>query len=103
MEWRAFNENGLRVLIAKIKELGTDLVGLADQMSAALNGKQDKLTPGPGIVINGSVISVSGSGKAFSVGDTAPENTNLLWIDTGAGVTKYYTGSAWEALPVAWG
>ena len=41
--------------------------------------------------------------KAFSVGDTAPENTNLLWIDTGAGVTKYYTGSAWVALPVAWG
>ena len=103
MEWRAFGENGLHALIAKIKELGTDLVGLAERMNAALNGKQDKLTPGPGIAINGSVISASGSSAVFSVGDTAPENTNLLWIDTGAGVTKYYTGSAWVALPVAWG
>ncbi|MCI9508022.1 MAG: hypothetical protein HFF62_15910 [Oscillospiraceae bacterium] len=86
-----------------VSGLGMELAEMAETTAAALNGKQDKLTPGPGIAINGSVISVSGSGKAFSVGDTAPENTNLLWIDTGAGVTKYYTGSAWEALPVAWG
>ena len=103
MEWRAFREEGLRALIAKIKEIGTDLVGLAERMNAALNGKQDKLTAGSGIAINGSVISVSGGSAVFFVGTTAPENTKLLWIDTGAGVTKYYTGSAWAALPVAWG
>lgn len=102
MEWRAFGENGLHALIAKIKELGTDLVGLAERMNAALNGKQDKLTAGSGIAIDGGVISVSGS-AVFAIGTTAPEDTNLLWIDTGAGVTKYYTGSAWAALPVAWG
>lgn len=41
--------------------------------------------------------------EIYSVGTTAPGDTKLLWIDTGAGVTKYYNGSAWVALPVAWG
>jgi len=103
MGWRAFRENGLHALIREIKELGTDLVGLADRMNAALDGKQNKLTAGPGIAIRDNVISVSGGSAVFSIGTTAPENTDLLWIDTNAGVTKYYTGSAWAALPVAWG
>lgn len=53
MNWRAFKENGLRALAAKIKEmadssmsavseLGADLVGLAEQTGAALDGKQEK-------------------------------------------------------------
>lgn len=58
----------------------------------------------------GQVIPLHGGGGAasptqaiFSAGTTAPENTGLLWIDTGAGVTKYYNGSDWATLPVAWG
>ena len=100
MEWRAFGENGLHALIAKIKELGTDLVGLAERMNAALNGKQDKLTAGSGIAIDGGVISVSGS-AVFAIGTTAPEDTNLLWIDTGAGVTKYSFSSSLIAAETA--
>lgn len=35
---------------------------------------------------------------------TAPNNTKLLWIDTTAstGGLKYYNGSAWTHVPVAW-
>lgn len=42
----------------------------------------------------------------YHIGTEPPENTKLLWIDTTAGGTgglKYHTGSAWAAVPVAWG
>ena len=40
----------------------------------------------------------------FVVSDTAPDNTNLLWIDTNAttGGLKYYNGSEWVHVPVAY-
>jgi len=39
----------------------------------------------------------------FSAGTSAPTNTKLLWIDTTAntGGLKYYNGSAWVHVPVA--
>lgn len=39
----------------------------------------------------------------YSVGTTAPENTNLLWVDTTetTGGLKYYDGTAWKHVPVA--
>lgn len=42
-----------------------------------------------------------GSGGGFIVSTTAPENTNVLWIDTANGL-KYYNGSAWVAVPMAY-
>lgn len=42
----------------------------------------------------------------YSIGTEPPENTKLLWIDItegGTGGLKYYTGSDWAAVPVAWG
>lgn len=41
---------------------------------------------------------------AFSVGAAAPSNTKLLWIDTNAstGGLKYYNGTAWVHVPVAY-
>lgn len=38
-------------------------------------------------------------------GSTAPSNTKLLWIDTDTttGGLKYYDGSSWVHVPVAWG
>lgn len=53
MKWKAFKENGLLALIAKIKEVadscmsavsevGADLAGLSERVSGALEGKQDK-------------------------------------------------------------
>ena len=40
----------------------------------------------------------------FSAGNTAPENTKLLWIDTTASIggLKYYNGSEWVHCPVAY-
>lgn len=37
-------------------------------------------------------------------GNTAPSNTKLLWIDTttNTGGLKFYNGSAWVHVPVAW-
>ena len=42
-----------------------------------------------------------GISQVFYVGTTAPDNTNLLWIDTANGL-KYYNGSAWVTVPVAY-
>lgn len=39
--------------------------------------------------------------KAYHVGTTAPDNTNLLWIDTANGL-KYHNGSSWVNVPVSW-
>lgn len=40
----------------------------------------------------------------YAIGTTAPDNTKLLWIDTTAstGGLKYYDGSAWVHVPVAY-
>ncbi len=44
------------------------------------------------------------SGKVFHAGTSAPANKGLLWIDTTAntGGLKYYNGSAWVHVPVAY-
>lgn len=45
----------------------------------------------------------SQSGGAY-IGDVAPENTNMLWIDTGnGGILKYYDGTSWIATKAVWG
>lgn len=40
----------------------------------------------------------------YKASSTAPSNTKLLWIDTGdSNILKYYNGSAWTPVVVAWG
>lgn len=39
------------------------------------------------------------TGGGFIVSDSAPSNTNVLWIDTNSGL-KYYNGTAWVLVPV---
>ena len=49
--------------------------------------------------------AISGfSSDVFSVGTSAPSNTKLLWIDTNTttGGLKYYNGSSWTPVPVAY-
>ena len=48
-------------------------------------------------VLTGTVSTIQG----YYVGTTAPTNTKLLWIDTANGL-KYYNGSAWVIVPVAY-
>lgn len=41
--------------------------------------------------------------KLFVAQATAPSNKNLLWIDTSSnGGLKYWNGSAWVVVPVAY-
>lgn len=44
------------------------------------------------------------SADIFATGTTAPSNTKLLWIDTttNTGGLKYYNGSKWVHVPVAY-
>ncbi len=44
------------------------------------------------------------SGAVFAAGSKAPANTGLLWIDTNAttGGLKYFNGTAWVHVPVAY-
>lgn len=46
------------------------------------------------------------SGKGYEASATAPEDTDLLWIDTASGnLIKFYNGTAWEttAAIAIWG
>lgn len=44
-----------------------------------------------------------GSGGGVYIGDTAPSNTKLLWIDTASGnITKFYNGSSWVTTKAVW-
>lgn len=53
---------------------------------------------------NGGGGSTGGLTQVFHAGTSAPSNTNLLWIDTNtsSGGLKYYNGSSWTVVPVAY-
>lgn len=48
---------------------------------------------------------VAAKNSGYYAGDVAPDNTDLLWLDTGiGGVLKYYDSSAssWKAVAAVW-
>lgn len=53
---------------------------------------------------SGAVYRYTAAYKPYYAGASAPSNTNLLWIDLTAetGGLKYYNGSAWVHVPVAY-
>lgn len=57
--------------------------------------------------VNGKLQTMSGtevSTGGHIVSETAPTNTNLLWIDTAnGGVLKYHDGSSWVGVKGVWG
>lgn len=52
-------------------------------------------------VYDGSYWQMVGSPAPFVAGTSAPSDTTRLWIDTANGL-KYYNGSAWVIVPVAY-
>lgn len=54
-------------------------------------------------VYDGTYWQMAGSAQSspFIVGTSAPSDTTKLWIDTNNGL-KYYNGSAWVVVPVAY-
>lgn len=52
---------------------------------------------------NNELVPVGGGGVVVS--DTAPDNTDVLWIDTTTtpGISKYYDGTEWKSTASTWG
>lgn len=55
------------------------------------------------LTYDGTYWQISGSSQSspFYAGTTAPSDTSKLWIDTANGL-KYWDGSAWVIVPVAY-
>lgn len=56
--------------------------------------------------INEKIEALQGGGAGIVVSNTAPEDTNVLWIDTGnGGIAKYYdtSSSAWITVKAVFG
>lgn len=55
------------------------------------------------LTYDGTYWQISGSSQSspFYAGTTAPSDTSKLWIDTANGL-KYWNGSAWVIVPVAY-
>lgn len=88
---KACAEGAKKYTLAKVLEavesISADLEEMALEIEALRSGKAE----------------ADHTHEIFSIGTTAPTNTKLLWIDTASGVTKYFNGSEWKPLPVAWG
>ena len=53
-----------------------------------------------------NLVASSGGGEGYVSGNTPPEDTTQLWLDTSAGgILKYYdaTSSSWEPTKSTWG
>ena len=86
------------------KALSTDITLSATDVGAAAASHSHSLSSLGAAAASHSHSFESLSGKVFSAGKTAPSNKGLLWIDTTAntGGLKYYNGSAWVHVPVAY-
>lgn len=74
-----------------------DVSGQIDAHNSDTSAHEDIRT-----YINESLASFSSC--PYIVGTTTPDNTSLLWIDTNAGTggLKYYNGTEWVHVPVAY-
>lgn len=104
---KCMEENALKKLISLFK--------------GDLNQKQDKIITNGILKSNGTVIETAKAGEDYAavshthtmsqitdlqyspyvISNTAPSNTNLLWIDPENGL-KYYNGTEWVSVPVAY-
>lgn len=90
----AINMNGNKI---------TNLIAPTADSDAATKSYVDNLVASSGGTGSGGGTS-GGLTQVYSAGTTAPTNTNLLWIDTNSttGGLKYYNGTSWVHVPVAY-
>lgn len=90
----AINMNGNKI---------TNLIAPTADSDAATKSYVDNLVSSSGGSGSGGGTS-GGLTQVFHAGTTAPTNTNLLWIDTNSttGGLKYYNGTSWIHIPVAY-
>lgn len=81
----------------------TNLVTPTADSDAATKSYVDNLVSSSGGTGSGGSSS-GGLTQVFHAGTSAPSNTNLLWIDTNStsGGLKYYNGTSWVHVPVAY-
>lgn len=74
------------------------------QATAYLTGTTENPVLNLGLPAGAQGEAASGITQVYHVGTSAPSNTSLLWIDTTAttGGLKYYNGSSWAHVPVAY-
>lgn len=90
----AINMNGNKI---------TNLITPTADSDAATKSYVDNLVSSSGGTGSGGSSS-GGLTQVFHAGTSAPSNTNLLWIDTNStsGGLKYYNGTSWVHVPVAY-
>ena len=90
----AINMNGNKI---------TNLITPTADSDAATKAYVDNLVSSSGGTGSGGSSS-GGLTQVFHAGTSAPSNTNLLWIDTNSttGGLKYYNGTSWVHVPVAY-
>lgn len=49
------------------------------------------------------ITSVAGIKSAYTIASSAPEQTNILWVDSTNNTLKYYNGSEWKPIFAVWG
>ena len=50
-----------------------------------------------------AVTAALGAVRMYQAGPSAPDDTSLLWIDTGNGnVIKFFDGASWSQARAAW-
>lgn len=84
------NDNGLVTIYA---------IGTKPAVDLNVQLLSTEVSHGEGDTIWGAPLI--GSAGGFVVSTVAPENTNVLWIDTANGL-KYYNGTSWVTVPVAY-
>lgn len=81
-------------------------VHITDNERSTWNNKQNAITGTSGQIvgIGSDGTPVAQSKTIFYAGALAPSDTTIFWIDTNAstGGLKYYNGSAWVVVPVAY-
>ena len=107
--WMSPPEEGLILVDGGVFQNSKDV---ATEMRQALDVPEDGLIMQPdgrvyqaGVDKTTALVNSLGVvGGVFHLGNTAPSDTRLLWIDTTdvTGGLKYYNGSAWDHVPVAY-
>lgn len=85
------NDNGVATIYSIGSKPTTDIIIQLNIVEVAKSNPSDIVWGNPLI----------GSGGGFTVSTTEPTNKNALWIDTANGL-KYYNGTAWVVVPVAY-
>ena len=100
--------SGFDSLNGKVTEVEQKIQSLNAQVTELDNQVRTTITEGKNEIENKTAEALEAISAAipmlFTASAEAPSDTRLLWIDTTAntGGLKYYNGTSWVHVPVAW-